>query len=228
MYRLIVLSVLIFLSNAAFTSRNICRPTSSVYASTDGDVLLRDLLADLGKQYDVTFTLEEAVLEDRATGRIRGFRHRPLNEDADLKTALENLSRTVPNFTWQTDVNNPKIIHIIDDHLLHRNGYALDRKIDVIDFTGTVGGLVDTIAARGIPVSSVGAFDSQELMFTDFNSNVQVNGKNLTARDALSDFISLEGRGRILWFAETHVEGSDPTTYVRFQGAPPKFPAPKK
>jgi hypothetical protein len=226
MYKPIVLSSLILLSNAILFSRN-PRPTIvPIVASAGADVQVRELLADLGKKYDVTFTIEEAILKDHVMGRIRGSRQRSPDEDIDLKATLENLSQTVPSFTWQTDANNPKIIHIIDEHLLHRNGYALDRKIDGIDFTGTVGALVDAIAAKGIPVSSAGVFDSHELMFTDFNSSVEVKGKNLSVRDALSDFVPLGGRGRILWFAETHVDGTDATTYVRFQGAPPKTPAP--
>jgi hypothetical protein len=228
MYRLIVVCGLFLSWNAVFNSGNPHVPKSPVLASDDQDAQVQELLADLAKKNDVTFTLEEAILEDGGMGRIRSFRHRMPLENMDLKAALDDLAQKVPNLSWRADANNPKIIHIIDDHLLNRKGYALESTINDIDFSGTVSGLVDAIAAKGVPVSSVGLFDSHELLVTDFITTVQVKGKSLKVRDALSDFVPLQGRGPILWIAETHVNGSDPNSYIRFRGAPSKTPAPAK
>jgi hypothetical protein len=197
-------------------------------ASDNDEVQVRQLLADAGTKNGVTFTIEEAVLEDRATGRIRGFRHRTPPNDMDLKDVLDDLSQSVPNFTWYGDHNNPKVIHIVDDHLLQRKGYALDRVINDIDFSGTVIELVDAIAAKGIPVSAGGAVGTEDLLSLDGLTRLQVKGKGLKVRDALSDFVPLDGRGPILWTAETWVEGTNPTTHILYAGAPPQTPPPSK
>ena len=189
-------------------------------ASDDEDVQVSQLLVDMGAKNSVTFTIEEALLKGGPMDHLRSSRHRTPPEGTTVKVVLDELSQSVPHFTWYTDPNNPKIIHILDDRLLHRQGYALDRVIDDIDFSGTVMELVDTIAAKGIPVSSAGPASTEDLLLTDGITRAQVKGKGLRVRDALSDFVPLEGRGPILWIAETRVDGSDQTSYIRFRGGP--------
>jgi hypothetical protein len=221
---------LLFLSwNTVFPLGNPFPSAGISSASSDQDVQLRELLEDLGTKNGITFTIEEALLKGGAMDRIRSFRHRLPPAGTDLKALLDDLSRSVPNFTWQNDPNNPKIIHIVDGHLLRRPGYALGRVIDDIDFSGTVIELVDAIASKSIPVSAGGPASTDDVASMDGVTRVQIKGKSLKVRDALSDFVPLEGRrGHILWFAITYVDGSDQTTYVRFQGAPPTTPAPKE
>lgn len=112
-----------------------------------------------------------------------------------MKPSLDLLVQTVPNFTYRFDPNKPKIIHIIDDRLIHRPGYALDRTVDSIEISGPVHEPVDAIARKGIPLSPRGPFDTTELMFTDFMSAVQPKRIGLVVRDVLTDFNSLNGRG---------------------------------
>jgi hypothetical protein len=100
--------------------------------------------------------------------------------------------------------------------------------IKELDFSGKVNRLVDAIAAKGIPVSSLGGADVVDAMVTDYKTEVQVKGTDLRVRDALTDFVPLEGRGPILWVAETRLEGSDQTSYIRFRGAPPRKPTPSE
>lgn len=220
MYKLSLI-VVVVMSSTLLLASGTSKPNICPFASTDNEELqVRQLLADAGAKNGVTFTIEEGLLKGGASDRIRSFRHHTLPEGTSLKAVLDDLSQSVPNFTWYTDPNNPKIIHIVDDHLLRRPGYALDRVINDIDLSGTVVELVDAIAAKGVPISAVGPMGSQDVMFTDFSTRVQVKGKGLKVRDALTDFVTLEGRGPILWFSETHLDGPDQTTYVRFQGAP--------
>lgn len=188
--------------------------------SADDAVSLQDLLTDLGVKNGVTFTVEEAVLKDGLMGTMRNSAHRRIPEGSALNAALDELSQSVAHFTWHADASNPKIIHIIDEHLLRRRGYALDMVIGELDFAGTVNRLVDAIAAKGVPVSSLGGADVGDAMVTDYKTIVQVKGKGLTVREALTDFVPLDGRGPILWLAQTRIEGPDQTTYVRFRGAP--------
>jgi hypothetical protein len=186
------------------------------------------LLTNLGMKNSVTFTIEEALLKGGAMDHIRSFRHQNPPDGTGLKAVLDDLSQSVPNFTWHGDLTNPKVIHIVDDHLVRRQGYALDRLINDIDFSGTVLELVDAIAAKGIPVSATGPVGTDDLLSMDAVTRVKVKGKGLTVRDALSNFVPFDGRGPILWTAETHVDGSDQTSYIRFRGAPPRKPTPKQ
>jgi len=226
MYKIPIIGALFSWLAVLSVHSTLTRSTGPHPVSNEDQVQLRQLLADVGIKSGVTFTIEEAFLQGKAMDPIRSFRHRMPPEGTDLKVALDDLSRSVPNFTWQSDPNNPKIIHITDDRLLHRRGYALDRVIDDIDFSGTVIELVNAISSKGIAVSAGGPASTEDLITMDGVTRVQVKGKGLRVRDALSDFIPLEGRGPILWFAVTDVDASNQTTYVRFQGVPPRKPAP--
>jgi hypothetical protein len=188
----------------------------------DSDIAVQELLVDLGKKNGVVFTVEEAVLDEGDPARIRFFRMHERPKGEDLKTALDEMARSAPTFTWYRDGQNARIIHIIDNALLSRKNYSMDRIVDTVDFTGTVSGLVDALAAKGVPVSSLGSFDSSEFMFTDFRSLVSVRAKDAAVRDLLTDYVSLEGRGAILWVSETRLSGPDLKTYVRYRGAPPR------
>jgi hypothetical protein len=222
------IATLLLFCNVVFSSGKLGRTGASSSASSDDEVQVRQVLADVGAKNGVTFTIEEALLKGGAMDRIRSFRHRTLPDGTGLKAVLDDLSQSVPNFTWHNDTSNPKVIHIVDDHLLRRQGYPLDRVIDEIDFSGTVLELVDAIAAKEIPVSATGPVGTDDLLSMDGVTRIQVKGKGLRVRDALSDFVPLDGRGPILWTAETHVDGSDQTTYIRYRGAPPRSSTPKQ
>lgn len=220
MSRPFVIGALLIWWAGGFVSGESTTRTGSMVTFDDEDVQVRQLLADVGTKNGVTFTIEEALVKGGPMDHLRSSRHRTPPEGMSVKAVLDDLSQSVPHFTWYTDPNNSKIIHIVDDHLLHRPGYALDRVIDDMDFSGTVMELVDAIAAKGIPMSSAGPASTEDLLLTDGITRAQVKGKSLRVRDALSDFVPLEGRGPILWIAETRVDGSDQTSYVRFRGGP--------
>ena len=226
-YHLLVVATLFILFGLSLSGFQFDQTDTELPAQSKG-VQVRELLSEEGVKSGTTFTIEEAILKGGKLDRIRSFRRPTPPAGTHLTALLDDLSQSIPNFTWYADPNNPKIIHVVDSQLLHWKGYALDRNIDEIHFTGTVSGLVEAIAAKGVPVSAVGTFDTQALAFTDFASKVQVDGTNLKVRDALSDFIPLRGRGPILWFAETHIDGSDTTSYIRFQGAPPRTRTPSQ
>jgi hypothetical protein len=226
--RVFVVALLLLCWSTIFTPRNPGPSAGLSFVSSDQGVQLRELLEGLGTKNGIKFTIEEALLNDRVADRIRSFRLRTPPGGTDPKAVLDELSRSVPNFTWQSDPNNRKIIHIVDIHLLRRPGYALDLVIDDINFSGTVIDLVDAIASKGIPVSAGGPASTGDLASMDGVTKVQVKGKGLKVRDVLSDYIPVEGRSPILWFAETSMDGPDPTTYVRFQGAPRRIPPTNK
>ena len=182
-------------------------------------VFLREYLVQLGKDYDRFFTLEEAWKDGESMNMLEFEWVQGFSEMKGLQQDLERLRQTVPNFTFETNKQNPRIIHIIDARLKRLKGYGLESTIQSIDFTGTVDELVTAIGEHGMPVSPRGVSDISEGLSQDYRTEVHVKGKGLKVRDALSNFISLDGRGRVIWIARTKI-GQREMSYVHFHGAP--------
>jgi len=188
---------------------------------SDQSVTVSNVLDEIGNKYGYFFTLEETWDNGAVMNRIQSHRLQRPALGNDVWQDLTALSRLVPDMTYKVDETNPKIVHIIDAGLSHRPGYALDEKIDSIDFSGTLFDLVKHLETHGLRVSSRGAVDTHELSTIDFGTQVHVTGKQLSVRQALSDFIPLEGRSnRLLWVARTK-NGSGEISFVRFSLSPP-------
>jgi len=181
-------------------------------------VTLEEALADLGRNNNYFFTIEQAWKDGDLTHWLLNATHvhkpRP---NSSIWKELERFRHKLPNFTYSLDQGNPRIIHIMDTRLADLQGYGLDRIIDRIDFSGDVFHLIDEIGKKGIPVSSRGPLNVEDLLRVDHRSKVQVMGERLRVREALSNFISLEGRGPLLWIARTKLAPRE-ITYVHFWG----------
>ncbi len=162
------------------------------------------ILADLGRNYDCFFTIEDGAQEDEPGNRLEAEWTRRTLANVGLAKELERLRQTVPNFSYEFNPANSRIMHIIDARLKQQKGYALDRTIDSLDFTGKVNELPDAIGKQGIPIALPTWQSTHEQR--DGSTILQVKGGGLTVRDALSNFISLDGRASILWIARTKLE----------------------
>ncbi len=163
---------------------------------------MRHYLADLGKTYDSFFTIEEGWTEDNPADRITSHWLQRPSQAKSLKDELEHIRQIVPNFTYEIDKTNPRLIHILDARLAQQKGYGLARVIKSIDFQGKLSDLPSELKKQGIPVSSPWATDTRSP--GDDLTVVQIKAEGLSVRDALSNFIPLEGRlNRILWIAAT-------------------------
>ena len=183
-------------------------------------VTLEEALADLGRSNHYFFTVEYAWKPgDFTSWVLRATQVQKPRQNSSLWKELERLRHKLPNFTYTLNQGNPRIIHIMDSRLANLQGYGLDRIIDRIDFSGDVYHLINDIGGKGVPISSRGPIDVQDLPNVDQSSNVHVMGQRLSVRDALSNFISLEGRGPILWKAATKLPQGE-ITYVQFLGHP--------
>ncbi len=194
--------------------------TPMQYSNTSVEkVSVRDILEDLGKRYDRFFTIEEISSE---MGNILYRRSERLVSNKNILEELDQLSKLIPDLTYRVDKREPRIIHVSDTRVGRQKGYALDRIVSRIDFTGPVYELIKVLRNQGIRISGGGmAMGVDEWLVTDFGTKVHVRGKRLRVRNVLSDFIPLEERSsRILWIAETKpVEGE--TTRLRFRGTAP-------
>src|SRR5262249_4363793 len=129
----------------------------------------------------------------------------------ELVEELEQLRRTVSNFGYEFDFLNSRIVHIIDARLKQQKGYALEATIKSLDFSGRAHDLPNEIGKQEIPIATPTGFSTHEQ--SDYSTVVRVKGEGLTVRGALSNFVKLEGRERILWIARTKLK-QGATSYV--------------
>lgn len=175
---------------------------------------MKEYLGEIGRAYDCFFTIEEtwteATRSDITTNHVLP---RPLQMKG-LKEELDYLSQVLPNFTYNVDKVNPRLIHIIDKRLTKQDGYSFERVILNINFKGKVNDLPSEIGRLGMTISSPKLLDLRE--HKDFSTEVEIKGDRLKVRDALSNFVQLEGRrNRILWIARTKL-GQGEVSYVHY------------
>lgn len=171
-------------------------------------------LVMLGYEYDRFFTIEEAWESDNPKSIQNHWLQRPA--ETGLQQELDRMVEIVPDFAYAIDQTNPRIIHVMDKRLAQQKGYALEAVTGHIDFKGKVKDLPAELHKQGIPISypdyiSLGGGETK-----DFTTVVHVTGEGLKVRDALSNFIPLDGRkGKILWVARTQL-GQGQDTSVNF------------
>ncbi|HVA47140.1 MAG TPA: hypothetical protein VNH11_12300 [Pirellulales bacterium] len=123
---------------------------------------------------------------------------------ADL---IERLPKKLHWLAFELDATHPHVIHIIDKRLQGRNGYALEKKID-IDFAGTLDGLAWALHRR---IGNLYGFRGAAIhdITTDYETETVVEARNKTVRQILTDAVPLRCYGPILWRARMATDGGD-------------------
>ena len=169
-----------------------------------GDLPLFNYLKNICEKYDCFFTVENGWGEGEAIDSLGAHWVEKSRDLKGLEEELERLRQAVPNFQYLINTHNRRIVHILDARLPRQEGYGLEGMIQAIDFRGLVKDLPSEIGKRGLAVQA------RQFMFThetmDRTTSVTVKGEGLKVRDALSNFIPLEGRqARVLWIASTKI-----------------------
>ena len=162
------------------------------------------VLIALGEDYNCFFTLEEAWQEGEAAVKLESASIRRSTDKGGLIQELEKVRQNVPDFSYEFNPVNPRVVHVIDARLKRQKSYALDGTITKLDFNGAINGLPNEIQKQGIRISTPTGQDTHE--HRDGTTIVHVSGDGLSVRDALSNFINLDGRGKILWIARTKLD----------------------
>jgi hypothetical protein len=76
-----------------------------------------------------------------------------LNDRWKREPTRTRTSASVPNFSYEINPVNPRVVHVIDARLKWQKGYALEATIASLDFTGKVNELPDEIGRQGIPIA---------------------------------------------------------------------------
>ena len=181
-------------------------------------------LAELPEQLDYHVTVERLL-------RIRGEKRQPspfdrddLTLDPNIKTVeslVNKLRSKMKGVAVIQNAKNPAVIHLIDERLLKREGYGIDRKVDI-----TYSGLIDDLGdALGRQVPGIGSPRGALIgeIPGDFRTKVKVDAKDQTVREVLTGCVPLKGYRRILWVAKTWKDKDGQYhTLVRYSGRPPR------
>jgi hypothetical protein len=208
MYKLLIAVALIFTSAGGHLS--LAQETKSVDRSARASTeFLEDYLLKLGEQYDFYFTLETAWQKGEHMNWMEQSRIREFSTDGDIQRHLEMLKETVPHFTYTFDSTNYKIIHIKDARLVQQPAYGIDGVLKSINYEGSWIGLVNALGEQGIKVSGAGVIWTGDPRARDYSTDVHVKAQNITARDAITNFIELAGRRRVLWSSITQLSPNE-------------------
>ncbi|MGH9761629.1 MAG: hypothetical protein ACREDR_19830 [Blastocatellia bacterium] len=182
--------------------------------SPDGkNVVLPTLLLAIGERCGCFFTMEEAWAEGESLNAMEAaLVPKGLVNDTP-QAAIARLNNIVPNFSYNIDSIDKRIVHIRDRRLLAiGRDYALDEIVGPLDFAGHPADLVRSIAARGVPIT-----EKAFVTFTDpldRDTVIHVKGARMSVRTALTDFLPFdtERKGKILWIARTKLEAGSKTS----------------
>ena len=209
-FRPIVIIMLLILGSVVGEAFRVQGAKPMAETSINQSATLLELLVELGKKYDHFFTIEEAWKDREPMNAMEAQRVQMSSGKKTLQQELEQLRQTLPNFSYEIDKANPRIIHILDERLTHQKGYGLESVVNRIDFTGSPHDLVAEIGNQGILISPQTSMLLNE--FRDYSSVLQVKGESLKVRDALTNFISLKEREvKILWIARTKLAQGEMT-----------------
>jgi hypothetical protein len=181
-------------------------------------LFLEGYLLQVGEKYDLYFTLETAWMDGEPSNWMESYKLKSPPKLDGIQRDLERLRMTVPNFTYNFDQANPKVIHIVDARLLGREAYGLDSQVNNIDYKGPLPGLVTALGERGINVSTARLMSIGDMRPRDNSTEVHVTAQNITVRDAITHFTPLEGRRRIMWDAATNLT-SGGVSQIQFYGS---------
>jgi hypothetical protein len=186
-------------------------------------LVLRQVLYQLGKKCGCYFTLEQAHSGNQTLGQMEGT---PLPQELLAESpqqVMDHLTRVVPNFTYQVDKVDARVIHIIDARVLSRAGYLLDQYVGPLEYDGKLEGLVTAMAKQGIRVSpkaflTIGTPDD----LVDYHTVVHVRVNSASVRTVLTAFMPLEEEmaGKLLWIARPNLDDPKLETTVHFPFAP--------
>lgn len=212
--KIIIASALLILGGASLALIRVHGARDMTTVAENRSVPLSQFLMTVGETYDRFFTIEEAWKTGESMNSLEARLIQTSSQQKTVEKELESLRQAVPNFTYEVDKSNPRIVHIIDARLAETQGYGLESVIKSIDFTGSSSELVATIGRQGISVSPQRALFTNE--FQDYDTVIHVRGEGLRVREALSNFVPLgERRGRILWIARKKL-GEGEVTYVYY------------
>jgi hypothetical protein len=162
-------------------------------------------LHKLGDTYDCFFTMEESWLQGEPMNFLASYPVPDEQAKAKLQQELDKLAALVPHLVFQSDADNPRIIHVIDERVWDLASYSMSQVIPSIDYTGKGNDMVNELAKRGIRVAPQTGFVIGDplAMRIDVTTTFHMKGERMTVRSALSNCVPLSAYSRVMWIATT-------------------------
>lgn len=186
--------------------------------SRDKMTVLTSCLSDLGKKYDVYFTIEEAYEERGIQNPISSSLIPCSIGNSALNEALLSLREALPDVEIRRSETNLAVIHLIDSRLQAMEDYALDYILDSFIYSGPITQVVDEVAKRvpGLVRRTVFVVGMGHMVM-DMTTEINVSATNCSVRDIFTNYIPLSIYKRVLWIANTKL-GDKPKTTMQFLG----------
>ena len=189
---------------------------SVVAQATSTEPSVREVLKEVGDKYDYYFTIESGFIDGNITNTLERQKINKPSRTVSAKDALRQIQQITPNFAYQINTINPKIIFVYDTRLLKRANYGIEKLVNNFSFDGSSMELLRALEQSGIPVSDSGAVVSTDLLFSgNLPTPFHIRNANMRVRDLLTNSIQLTPKRRILWTARTDLD-SNKKTYVRY------------
>jgi len=191
-------------------------PTSET--GRDKMTVLTLCLSDLGKKYDVYFTIEEAYEEGSVQNPISSRLISCSIENSTLNEALRGLEQALPDVEILKSETNLAVVHLIDSRLKAMGNYPIDYMLDSINYSGPIVQLIDEVSKQVPTIEAQTMFAvGRGPIVMDMITKVTVSAINSSVRDVLTNYIPLSTYNRVLWIANTKL-GDKPKTTVQFGG----------
>jgi hypothetical protein len=184
-------------------------------------------LSELSKSCRCFFTIEEGWKDGESVNSMEAalVPERVLRQSP--QQVMDAMRITVPNFAYEPDKLDSRIIHIKDKRLASIKHYALDQVVGPFEFHGELRGLIEAIAKLKVPITAETQFGFDES--ADLYSHIDVKGASMQVRAALTNFIPLDRKpnpssdfrafhtnSKILWIARTALDNNEARTRIHF------------
>lgn len=184
-----------------------------------------------GRHVDFYLTVER-VFGVRSEGELSPFdKLYDFPEPPEIRTVDElarHLQATLTGIVVRRSQRNPKVLHLIEEPLTRQAGYALDQVAD-LRFSGKIGELPDALGKQvaGLHTMDRGDWRTNS---SDYVTRIDVEFKDRTVRDILTEAVPLKGYHRFLWRAQTYQQDGRWYTQVGYRGPeePPEDNSPTR
>lgn len=177
------------------------------------NALLNELSA-VGDQFHCSFTIERASTPTSKTLQRARFK---IDYDIESIDALrEVMQAQLDGAVIRQNPKHPRVLHVIDAELAKDANYALDKPA-TLEYSGVVGGLPTRIGEVVPGIRLPRSFSNTEGL-GDHVTQVDVDAKEESVRDILTNAVPIERYEPVLWVAETHDQDGKRETWIRFIG----------
>jgi len=170
-----------------------------------------------GKSLGCHFTIEILV---RGLDDPKSSSQFFVDDDKEVNTVdavIDKVSKNMKGFTFVKNKKNPQVVHVIDDDLRKISAYPIDQKMD-LEYSGFLAEMSEAIEKTYPTLGPRRSGEVSQFLIGDPKTKVEVDVKDTTVRDILTDCVPLKGYQPLLWRAETEQAKGKHKTILQYYG----------